>query len=74
MSVRLSRNDVPCVSDLFRRLYWIRLDQTGLDSIRLDSIGLDQTRLDWIRLHWIRPDEIGFLEPKQRHMACSGRR
>ena len=79
MSVRLSRNDVSCVPDLFRRLYWIRLDQTGLDSIRLDSIGLDQTgvdqtRLDHIRLHWFGPAEIEFLQPKQRHMACSGRR
>ena len=46
MSVRLSKNDVPCVSDLFRRLYWIRLGQTGLDSIRLDSIRLDSNGLD----------------------------
>ena len=54
MSVRLSKNDVPCVSDLFRRLYWIRLDQTGLDSIRLDWTRPDQTGLDSITLDQTR--------------------
>ena len=50
MSVRLSKNDVPCVSDQFRRLYWIRLDQTGLDY---------SIRFDWIRLDWTGPDQTG---------------
>ena len=56
MSVRLSKNDVPCVSDLFRRLYWIqtRPDWTGFDSIRFDSI-----RFEWIRSDWTRPDHTG---------------